>query len=124
MTYNRGFNVQGDLALSEDGSELLLVSGAQMAIQQIKAGAEIWTGTLAWDPEAGLPMLGQILVKGPDLRVIQQIFRDFLLETAGVSSVDELSVVLDRAARHLTVRFKVTCEDGSSASDEVSFTFG
>lgn len=123
MTYNHGFNVRGDLALSEDGSELLLTSGAQMAVQQIKAGAEIWTGTLAWDPEAGLPMLSQILVKGPDLRVIQQIFRDFLLETAGVTSVDELSVDLDRAARRLDVRFKVTCEDGSSASDEISFTF-
>jgi hypothetical protein len=123
MAYNRGFNVRGDLALSADGTELLLTSGAQMAAQQIKAGAEIWTGTLQWDPEAGLPALSQILVKGPDLRVVQQIFRDFLLETAGVSSVDELSVDLDRAARHLTVRFKVTCEDGSSASDEISFTF-
>ena len=123
MTFNRGFSVRGDLALSEDGTELLLVSGAQMAIQQIRAGAEIWQGSLAWDPEAGLPMLGSILVKGPDLRVIQGVFRNFLLETAGVSSVDELSCELDRAARALTVRFRVTCEDGASASDEISFTF-
>lgn len=121
--FNRGFNVRGDLALSEDGTELLLTSGAPMAEQQIKAGSEIWTGTLAWDPDAGLPMLGQILVKGPDLRVIQQIFRDFLLETAGVTSVLELSCNLDRSARALTVRFKVLCEDGSTASDEIGFTF-
>lgn len=124
MAYNRGFAVAGDLSLSPDGTELELTSGAEMAAQQIKAGAEIWQGTLAWDPEAGLPMLAQILVKGPDLRVVQGIFRDFLLATAGVSSVDELSVSLDRAARALTVRFKVTCEDGSGASDEISFTFG
>lgn len=123
MSYNRGFNVRGDLALSADGTELLLTSGAQMSLQQIRAGAEIWQGTLTWDPEAGLPMLSQVLVKGPDLRVVQGIFRDFLLETAGVSSVDELSVDLDRTARHLTVRFRVTCEDGTGASDEISFTF-
>lgn len=125
MTYqfNRGFNVRGDLALSADGSELLLTSGIAMCVQQIRAGAEIWTGSLAWDPEAGLPMLGSVLVKGPDLRVIQQIFRNFLLETAGVSSVDELSCELDRANRKLTVRFRITAEDGASASDEVSFAF-
>lgn len=121
--FNRGFTVPGDLRLSDDGTELVLVSGAEMAIQQIKAGAEIWQGTLSWDPDAGLPMLGQILVKGPDLRVIQQVFRDFLLDTAGVVSVTELSVDLDRAARHLTVRFRVVCEDGSDAADEIAFTF-
>lgn len=123
MTFNRGFAVAGDLALSADGTELMLTSGAQMAIQQIKAGAEIWQGTLAWDPDAGLPALSQILVKGPDLRVVQQIFRDFLLDTAGVTAVTELSVDLDRAARRLTVRFRVTCEDGSDAADSISFTF-
>lgn len=123
MAYNRGFSVRGDLALSADGTELLLTSGAQMAVQQIKAGAEIWTNSLSWDPDYGLPMLGGILVKGPDLRVIQQVFRDFLLETSGVSAVLELSASLDRAARALTIRFRVQCEDGSTASDEIGFTF-
>lgn len=123
MTFNRGFQVSGDLALSDEGSELIFTSGAAMALQQIRAGAEIWQGTLSWDPEAGLPMLGQILVKGPDLRVIQGIFRDFLLETSGVDTVTELSVDLDRTARQLNVRFRVVCEDGSDAADSISFTF-
>ncbi|MEY4548397.1 MAG: hypothetical protein RL685_4592 [Pseudomonadota bacterium] len=113
--------VIGDLQLSADGREILLTSGAAMALQQIKVGAQIWTGTIGWDPDAGLPMLGTILVKGPDFRVITQIFRSFLLSTAGVESVDELTVKLDRATRTLSVQFRVTCEDGESAADEVSF---
>jgi len=113
--------ILGDLQLSDDGREILLVSGAAMALQQIQAGAQIWTGTISWDPDAGLPMLGTILVKGPDFRVITQIFREFLLGTDGVVSVDELAVQLDRSARELTVRFRVTCEDGESAQDEVAF---
>ncbi len=121
--FNRGFSVRGDLALSEDGTELLLTSGQQMALQQIRAGSEIWTNSLRWDPDAGLPMLGTILVKGPDLRVIQQIFRDFLLETSGVTAVLELSAELDRSARSLTIRFRVQCDDGTTASDERGFTF-
>lgn len=113
--------VIGDLRLSPDGREIMLTRGAAMALQQIKVGAQIWTGTISWDPDAGLPMLGTILVKGPDFRVVAQIFRGFLLASSGVVSVDELTVQLERATRHLTVRFRVTCEDGASASDEVSF---
>lgn len=115
--------VIGDLQLGANGREVLLTSGAAMALQQIRTGAQIWTGTIAWDPDSGLPMIGTILVKGPDFRVVTQIFRGFLLASAGVVSVDELTVALDRATRNLTVRFRVTCEDGASASDEVSFAF-
>lgn len=113
--------VLGDLQVSLDGRGVLLTSGAAMALQQIRVGAQIWSGTISWDPDAGLPMLGTILVKGPDFRVITQIFRGFLLATAGVVSVDELTVQLERLTRHLTARFRATCEDGSSIADEVSF---
>jgi hypothetical protein len=113
--------VLGDLQLTDDGREVLLTRGAALALQQIRVGAQIWSGTINWDPDAGLPMLGVILAKGPDFRVITQIFRGFLLATPAVQSVDELTVQLDRATRHLTVRFRVTCEDGESAADEVSF---
>ncbi len=116
-----GFQVAGDLALSADERELLIVTGAEMSLQQIKAGAEIWAGSLAWDPFAGLPMLQSILVKGPDLRLITQVFRQFLLDSAGVVTVDQLNVSPDRAARELTVPFTVTCEDGEGASDELRF---
>lgn len=115
--------VIGDLELSADGRDILLTSGAAMVLQQIQVGAQIWAGTISWDPDAGLPMLGTILVKGPDFRVITQIFRAFLADTPGVVSVDEVSVQLDRATRRMKVPFSVTCEDGSSASDEVAFAF-
>lgn len=113
--------VLGDLQLSDDGREIVLTRGAALALQQIRVGAQIWTGTIAWDPDAGLPMLGTILVKGPDFRVITQIFRGFLGATSAVVSVDECTVQLVRGTRLLTVRFRVTCEDGESAADEVSF---
>lgn len=113
--------VIGDLALDELGREVLLTSGARMALQQIKTGSQVWTGTIAWDPDAGLPMLGTILVKGPDFRVLTQIFRNFFLSKSGVVSIEELGLSLDRVARRLRVTFRGTAEDGASISDEVSF---
>jgi hypothetical protein len=116
-----GHQVPGDLALSADGRELVITSGAALAEQQIRAGAEIWQGSLSWDPFAGLPMLQSILVKGPDFRLITQVFRQFLLDTAAVTTVDSLLVSLDRPTRTLTVTFRVTCEDGQGVSDELQF---
>ena len=116
-----GFQVAGDLALSADGRELLLLGGAALAAQQIKIGAETWVGAVAWDPDAGLPMLAEIMVKNPDLRLIAQIFRTFLLDTAGVIDVEELTCDLDRTTRRLRVNFRVRCEDGSSLTDTVAF---
>lgn len=113
--------VIGDLAISADGREALLTSGARMALQQIQVGSQIWTGTVAWDPDAGLPMLGTILIKGPDFRVLTQIFRNFFLSKSGVVSIEELGLSLDRATRRLRVTFRGTAEDGASISDEVSF---
>ncbi len=116
-----GHQVAGDLALSADGRELVIVSGAEMALQQIKAGAEIWQGDLSWDPFAGLPMLQSILVKGPDFRLITQVFRQFILDTAAVTTVDSLLVSLDRPTRTLRVKYAATCEDGAGVSDELQF---
>ncbi len=122
MTRVKGFQVAGDLALTADDTDFALLAGAEMALQQIRAGAEIWQGTISWDPEAGLPMIDGILVKGPDLRVIQQVFRDFLLATDGVASVEKVVVAFDRQARKIEVNFRATAEDGSALDDVLSFT--
>lgn len=120
--FYRSFPIQGDLALTDDGTDLVVIRGAGMALQQIRDGVEVWRGTAGWDPEKGLPMLTDILIKGPDFRVLRKIFRDFLLETAGVVSVEKVDVNLNRTTRHLTVNFSATCEDGATAADELAFT--
>lgn len=116
-----GFPVAGDLKLSADGRELLLVAGADLVRQQVLAGSQIWRGFWVYDDTAGLPMLESVLVKGADLRVVTQVFRDWLASLSGVASVKSCACALDRVARHLTVTFEVVCEDGAALADEVTF---
>jgi hypothetical protein len=116
-----GVQVPGDLALTADGTELVLTTGSALAIQQIRTSAAIWQGTLAWDPDAGLPMFDVIVVKGPDFRVLRAVFRTFILSCAAVESVEELTVSLDKATRLLTVRFAATCSDGVQVRDTLAF---
>lgn len=119
-----GFQVAGDLALSDDETELLIVGGAKMVEQQIRTGSQIWRGYYRYDATVGLPMLESVLVKGADLRVVTQVFREWLAGISGVTAVTECVVALDRVLRALTVTFAVTCEDGSSLADEITFEVG
>jgi hypothetical protein len=119
-----GFQVAGDLALSEDETELLIVAGARSVEQQIRTGSTVWQGYWRYDPAAGLPMLSSVLVKGADLRVVTQVFREWLAEIDGVVTVDSVRCSFSAAARALTVVFKVTCENGESLSSELSFAVG
>jgi len=116
-----GVQVPGDLALTADGTELVLTTGSALAIQQIRTGVGIWQGTIAWDPDAGLPMFDTILVKGPDFRVLRAVFRAFILSCAAVESVDELTVSLDKPTRELTVKFQATASDGATVRDTLAF---
>ncbi len=116
-----GFPVAGDLRLSADGRELCLTAGADLVRQQVLTGSQIWQGFWVYDDSAGLPMLESVLVKGADLRLVTQVFRDWLKTLSGVTSVKTCVVALDRVLRHLTVTFEVVCEDGSVLADEVTF---
>ncbi len=119
-----GFPVAGDLRLSSDGRELVLAAGADLVRQQVLVGSQIWQGFWVYDESVGLPMLSSVLVKGADLRVVTQTFRDWLAGLSGVTSVKACVCALDRVARHLTVTFEVVCEDGSTLADEVVFAVG
>lgn len=116
-----GFQVAGDLALSADGTELLMTSGSKMVEQQIRTGSQIWKGYYRYDETVGLPMLESVLVKGADPRVVTQVFREWLAGISGVTEVTSCVCALDRVARQLTVTFAVKCADGSTLGDEIAF---
>lgn len=118
-----GFAVEGDLALNEDETDVILVAGARAVEQQVRVGALNWKGFQPYDDD-GLPMTTDILGKGKDLSVVTQLFREWLTSIDGVLSVQKCEVALDRTTRRLSVLFAVTCEDGESLASEVSFSVG
>ena len=119
-----GFQLPGDIALTDDDRHLVLTSGANLAAQQIRNGAQIFQGYWTYDDSEGVPYVESVLVKNPDLRVVQQVFREFLAECGGVSSVDSISATLDRVSRKLSVSFRVTCDDGSALADVLVLAVG
>jgi hypothetical protein len=62
-----GFQVEGDLELNADETDLLLVAGTRAVEQQIRTGALNWTGYTPYG-DVGLPMTTDILGKALLLR--------------------------------------------------------
>jgi hypothetical protein len=118
-----GFAVEGDLALNEDETDVILVAGARAVEQQVRVGSLNWKGFQTYDDD-GLPMTTDILGKGKDLSVVTQLFREWLASIDGVVSVKKCDVSLDRETRALSVLYAVECEDGETLSSEVSFSVG
>lgn len=119
-----GFQVAGDLALSADETQLLIVGGSRMVDQQIRTASQIWRGYYRYDVGVGLPMLQSVLVKNADIRVVTQVFREWLATISGVVSVESVQCTLDSELRLLTVEFAVKCEDGSDLASVVTFEVG
>ncbi len=70
------------------------------------------------DTSVGIDFFGQILVKNPNIRLIQSIFRAKLAETPGVGEVKNLKILYNKITRELGVSWIVVLEDGTELEGE------
>lgn len=122
MAFFRGFPIQGDLELTADGRDFVLVSGAEKVAQNIKVRLEMFKGTWRYDRNLGMPFFQEILVAGASLELIRRRFYDALIGTPGVTGVTKLTTRIDPSAQGaiLRVYFAVTTDSGL-ISDTLDF---
>lgn len=92
---------------------ITLVRGIDAARQRIQNALEMWLGEFFLDLREGVPMREAVLVKRPDLGIIEEVFRGVILRDPEISSVDSMSLTLDRETRSLTVDWVAIWEDGT-----------
>jgi len=105
VTFHRGFDIPGDLGLTEDGRDLAFVSGATKVLQSIKARAQIVLGSWRYDLTKGMPYYQDILVGGPEVELVRRRFYDLIAETDGVTSVKSVNIRLDSTLQTVFVDF-------------------
>lgn len=88
-----------------------VLRGAVAVAQRIKVRFRWFLGEWFLDQAQGVPYFEDILVKNPDPILISFIFRQVLLSTPGVKSVQSFSATLDAGLRHLTADFQATLDD-------------
>lgn len=105
----------GDLAL--EAGDLVLVEGAESIAQRLTLGLSLFRGEWALDPTAGIPFLQEILGQKPRIDHVREIFREAILATPGVGTLDSLTV--EQTGRELSIDFRVTTDEGELVEDTV-----
>jgi hypothetical protein len=106
----------GDLALREENGVKVayLVGGADAIVQRLRIRFGFWLGTWFLDLNQGIPYIEQILIKNPDLRLIENIFKKVILGTNGIRRINDFATSWDRPGRKLYVeRFDAGLVDGT-----------
>jgi len=97
-----------DLALEE--GDFVLVAGAEGIASDLKARLQTFLGEWFLDTSIGLPYFTEIFGKTPVPR-LETIFREQILATPGVASIEVLR--LQKSGRTLTLTFRVLTDFGA-----------
>lgn len=100
----------GDLDLT--GHRLNLIEGEAAIEQQVRLRCRYFEGSWFLDERQGIPYFRSILIKAPDLQVVESLFRTAIRGTPGISTVNSMELTLDTPTRTLTVRFTATMDTG------------
>jgi hypothetical protein len=122
VTFFRGFPVLGDLELTDDGRDFVLVGAAEKVRQNIKVRAATYKGSWRYDLNVGMPYFDEILVAGASVELVRRRFYEMLIQTPGVISVRKLTLRVDKTTTDATlyVDFAVVT-DGAVITDTLDF---
>lgn len=100
----------GDLDLT--GHQLNLVTGADAIEQQLRIRLRFFLGEYFLDTRQGIPFYREVLIKNPNLPLLRSIFREAIITTPGVSSVQDVQVSVNGVTRTLSLTFVATIDTG------------
>ena len=102
-------DIEGDLLVTDDA--LSLVEGDDALVQNLVIRFQLFLGEWFLDTRIGVPYFGEILIKNPDLSRVRGIFRQVVLTTSGIESIEEFNLNFERSDRKLTVAFRARKTD-------------
>ena len=100
--------------------DLSLVTGSDAIAQDLQQRLQSWLGEWFLDTTWGIPFKQQILVKNPNLDLIQADILLATTDTPGVVQVTDFDFVYDNNARSLSVKLTVQDSNGQNLSSQVT----
>ena len=115
-------DASGDLAVEDDN--LVILTDDSAIAQNLSIRLKFFKGEWFLDLRIGVPYYQQILIKNPSLTVVRSIFREVILETAGIASISFFDLSVDSAIRLATLRFTALKDDGGTLDFSEEFIIG
>lgn len=105
---SRFFQVAGDLVLTRDLDAIR---------QAVNVHLLLFRGEWFLDTSAGVPWFDRILVKSPNLKAIEAVFRSEIESVSGVTRVTAIDLTFDRSSRRLRVNWSASTDLGEIAGE-------
>ena len=96
------------------GGDIQIVRGSDAINQDLQQTLQVWLGEWFLDTTVGIPFKQQILVKNPNLDVIQATLLDAAQNVPGVSEIDDFQFAYDSTSRSLAVSITVKTTNGQT----------
>jgi len=100
----------GDLDIS--GGDLSLAEGIEAIGQHVNQRLRLFLGEWFLDINAGVPFFQNIFVKRPNFAVVEGIFRDQILSTAGILELNSFNFDYNNTTRSLSISFTARTING------------
>jgi hypothetical protein len=94
-------------ALTTTANDLVLTTGVDTLVQNLKIRLQTYYGEWAFDTSKGVRYFQSILIKNPDLVKIKSILKNEILGTDEVNKLLAFSVEYAPVARTLVVSFQI-----------------
>ncbi len=105
-------NVQtGDLEIGPDG-DLIIVTGLDAIAQHLRIRLQFFRGEWFLDTRLGIPYYEEVLIKAPDLNVVQSLLREAIRETPGVIAINSFELDFEGVTRRLSLDFEALTTEG------------
>ena len=108
-----------DIFLSESGNLPFSTTVAQCAAMRLKAKLHTFKGEWFLDYTKGVEYFDDVLVKSPNLQIVERVLRTAIEEDEDVREILAYSQEFDQKSRVLSVKFKARLQDGSVIEEEV-----
>jgi len=107
--------IGGDLVMTSDVD----ARGAHPVVQDVNARLLTFRGEWYLDTNLGVPYIQAILVKAPDLSAIATAFKDQILSTPGIITLDQFRATPVQGARMLAVTWHASTVSGQVSYSDV-----
>lgn len=104
-------DANGDLEIGADG-DLIIVTGIDAIRQHLLIRLQFFRGEWFLDTRLGIPYFEEVLVKAPDLNVVQSLLREVIDETPGVIAISSFELDFDGVTRSLSLDFEALTDEG------------
>ena len=105
-----GINPSKNDVAHQDGL-IKYVNKAEEVAQRIRTCLRRIAGEWFLDETAGLPYFGGNMLGGKDLEYVKLVIRQEIAKRTGVKTINDISVIMDVATKHVSVYVSITIDE-------------